>query len=151
MNVPYMLKIKYLLGLSHTNDIFDWAFGQVEHGNTNNEIFEILSLKEKDQGRIIEELSKIAVSQSIDKVEVKAYFYSLFISIFEKSIDIITIEDLLLKFYSLVKDDIDFDDDEKLSLTKVENDLSLRRSNLPFQINENDIMEFLRTGKTIGQ
>ena len=144
MNVSYLLKVKYLLGLSHSKEIFDWAFQQVEKGNDSSELLEMLSLKEDDQAGIIESLSKIANSQSIAKGEVKEYFYSLFIDIFEKSMDMVVIEGLLLQFYSLVKDDIVFDDNEKLSLTIIENDLSLRISNLPFQITENDIIEFLR-------
>lgn len=67
-----------MLGLSHSKDVFDWAFQQVEQGSTNSELFEMLSLKE-DRAGIIEKLSRIANAQSIDKDEVKGYFYPLFI------------------------------------------------------------------------
>lgn len=151
MNGSYLLKIKYLLGLSQSKEIFDWAFQQAGKGNTSSDLLDILSMKEGDQAGIIESLSKIANSQSIDTYEVKECFYSLFIDIFEKSMDMVHIEGLLLQFYRLVKDDIDFDDNEKLSLTIIENDLSLRMSNLPFQITENDIIEFLRMGVVLNK
>lgn len=150
MNIPYLLKIKFLLRVSNSKEIFDWAFQQVEQGDTNSELLEMLSLREDDNSRIIEKLSKIANFQKIDETEVKEYFYSLFIEMFEKSTDVVVLERLLVKFYNLVKDDIRFNEDERLSFSVIENDLSLRESKLPFQINENDLLAFLRNEQQLG-
>ncbi|MFT3676830.1 MAG: hypothetical protein QM781_13135 [Chitinophagaceae bacterium] len=150
MNIPYLLKIKFLLRVSSSKEIFDWAFQQVEQGDTNSELLEMLSLREDDNSRIIEKLSKIANFQKIDETEVKEYFYSLFIEMFEKSTDVVVLEGLLVKFYNLVKDDIHFNEDERLSFSIIENDLSLRESNLPFQINKNAIFEFLKNERQLG-
>lgn len=150
MNIPYLLKIKFLLNLSNSKEIFDWAFQQVEQGDTNSELLEMLSLKEDDNSRIIGKLSKIADFQKNDAAEVKEYFYPLFIEIFEKSTDVVVLEGILVKFYNLVKDDIRFNEDERLSFSIIENDLSLRESKLPFQINENDLLTFLKDERQLG-
>jgi hypothetical protein len=149
MNTSYLLKIKYLLGLSNSKEIFDWGFQEIEQGNNDNEMLELVTLKSDNYGGIIEKLTKISSSQIINKCEVVYYFYCLFDDIFEKSNDIVEVEELLIHFYNLVKDDISFDEAEKLSFSIIENDLSLRKSNLSSQISDDDIMIFLRNGKQI--
>lgn len=149
MNTSYLLKIKYLLGLSNSKEIFDWGFQEIEQGNNDNKMLELVTLKSDNYGGIIEKLTKISSSQIINKCEVVYYFYCLFDDIFEKSNDIVEVEELLIHFYNLVKDDISFDEAEKLSFSIIENDLSLRKSNLSSQISDDDIMIFLRNGKQI--
>lgn len=149
MNTSYLLKIKYLLGLSNSKEIFDWGFQEIEQGNNDNEMLEFVTLKSDNYGGIIEKLTKISSSQIINKCEVVYFFYCLFDNIFKKSNDIAEVEELLIQFYNLVKDDISFDEAEKLSFSIIENDLSLRKSNLSSQISDDDIMIFLRDGKQI--
>lgn len=150
MNIPYLLKIKYLLGLTGSKEIFDWAYNQSVQIPINNRVLDLLFLKDDNHPAIIGKLSEIASLQTIDKSEVKKYFYPLFIQVFQESGNIISLERLLLKFYSLVRDDIGFSEDENLSFSIIANDLSLRESSHPFQITESTILQFLKNDRQVG-
>ena len=63
MNTSYLLKIKYLLGLSNSKEIFDWGFQEIEQGNNDNEMLELVTLKSDNYGGIIEKLTKISSSK----------------------------------------------------------------------------------------
>ena len=76
----------------------------------------------------------------------REYFYALFFDIYNKSLDVIRIESLLIEFYILIKDEFDFDETEVLSFSIIENDLSLRKDDLPSQLTEKDVLEFI-TGR----
>lgn len=140
-----IIRISYLLGLIDFKEVLEWADNEIRFGGENEDLFELSTTNKRDSNKLIALLNSLSKNSNNEVSETKRYFYDLFLQkLVNKEIGIIKVEEYLVSFYSNVLDKLSFSEEEKLSFSIINNDLMLRNEQNIDQLNDNDILNFLK-------
>jgi len=142
-----IIRIKYLLGIIDKSIVEKWAESKIKLDSFDDKISDLYM--SKDENKTISLLNELSNSDKISPEDLKKYFYDIFLKMFYEKKNILEIEDYLVSFKDVVSDIVSFDNAEELSYSIINNDLHLRKTVKGNQIDEKDVIEFLKHNTSI--